>query len=136
MKSTMRISITLSLFAASIMLVGCASDCGGQSGSGIFGTQILQGQPVRSTIRSWFSGDSCDSCNVPAGQLAPACDTCNGGLAPIGGVGINQPAQPLYGNPILGNANGNVQLGVPNQLMPQPGPIVGSGAANTPPNGF
>lgn len=136
MKSAMRLSVTFSLFAASIMLVGCASDCGGRSGNGIFGTRILQGQPVRSTIRSWFAGDSCDSCNVPAGQLAPACDTCNNGLAPVGGVGFDQTVQPLYGTQMNAPLTGDAQLGIPNQLVPQPGPVVGSGTRNTPPTGF
>jgi hypothetical protein len=136
MKSAMRLSVTLSLLAASMMFVGCASDCGGRTGNGIFGTQILQGQPVRSTIRSWFRGDDCDSCNVPAGQMSAPCNNCNNGLAPMSGIGFDQSAQPLYGTQMNEPLTGDVQLGVPNQMIPQPGPAVGSGTRNSPPTGF
>jgi hypothetical protein len=74
-------------------------------------------------------------------MAAPACDTCNGGMAPMNGLGFNSQAQPLYGAPTSNMANGGVQLGLPNQLTPQPGPVVGTGAGNlgvtsNPPNGF
>jgi len=75
MKSTRLFSIAFSLLIATLMLGGCASsNCGCNSGNGLFGTNILQNQPIRSTVRSWFQGDSCDSCNTPAGQLTqPVC---------------------------------------------------------------
>jgi len=83
MKSTQRFSIASSLLIVALMSAGCASDCGCSSGTGLFGTNILQGQPIRRTVGSWFQGDSCDSCNTPAGQLsqpyAEACPTCVGG---------------------------------------------------------
>ena len=101
---------------------GCASTCNTCNSGGIFGgRQLFQNQPVRSTIRSWFQGDNCDSCNAPSGQVlspnvAPMCNTCNtGGLT---GNGV----APLYG----GNV-GNAQLGTPNIGGPaatsQPGPV-------------
>ena len=125
MKSTRPFSIAFSLLIATLMLGGCASsNCGCNSGNGLFGTNILQNQPIRSTVRSWFQGDSCDSCNTPAGQLTqPVCDTCVGG----GVQGLNNQlgapgAQPLYGAPAV---NG-VQPGFSGEFAPQPGPAVGS----------
>lgn len=108
---------------------GCASTCG-NSGGGIFGGPgLFANQPVRSTIRSWFQGDNCDTCNAPAGQppvynpnVAPLCEGCGGG-------GI-QPATPLYGAPI-----GGAQIGTPAlQGAPQPGPdgVIGNGVLPPP----
>ena len=122
MKSTRRFSIAFSLLIASLMFGGCASyNCGCNSGNGLFGTNILQNQPIRSTVRSWFQGDSCDGCNTPAGQLTqPLCETCVGGVQGFS----NQPGapQPLYGAPAVNSA----QPGFSGQFAPQPGPAVGS----------
>jgi len=125
MKSTQRFSIASSLLIVALMSAGCASDCGCSSGTGLFGTNILQGQPIRRTVGSWFQGDSCDSCNTPAGQLsqpyAEACPTCVGGSGSQGFAG----AQPLYGAPAVTS-----QPGFSSQFAPQPGPVVG-GTSNS-----
>ncbi|MDB2686317.1 hypothetical protein N9Y42_03835 [Mariniblastus sp.] len=124
MKSTQRLSIAFSLFVVALMSAGCASsDCGCNSGTGLFGTNILQGQPIRSTVRGWFQGDSCDTCNTPAGQLSQplieSCPNCVGG----GGGQIFSGAQPLYGNPVV---TGQPTTGFSSQFAPQPGPAVGT----------
>lgn len=128
MKSTQRISIASSLLIVALMSAGCASDCGCNSGTGLFGTNILQGQPIRRTVGSWFRGDSCDTCNTPAGQLsqpyAEACPTCVGGSGGQGFTGTQGFAggQPLYGAPaVTGQSSG-----FSSQFAPQPGPAVGS----------
>ena len=126
MKSTQRLSLAFSFLIVTLMFGGCASpDCGCNSGGGLFGTNILQNQPIRSTVRSWFQGDSCDSCNTPAGQLTqPPCENCIGGSVQgfsNGQLGAPQ-VQPLYGAPTV---NG-VQPGFSGQFAPQPGPAVGS----------
>ena len=127
MKSTQRFTIAFSLLFVALMSVGCASDCGCSSGTGLFGTNILQGQPIRSTVRSWFAGDSCDTCNTPAGQLSQpysaACPTCVGG----GGGQIFGGAQPLYGTPTVGSSQPTSFSG---EFAPQPGPVVGSTTRN------
>ena len=129
MKSTQRFSLTLILLVTALLFSGCASDCGCNSGTGLFGTNILQGQPVRTTVRSWFQGDSCDTCNTPAGQLHPPCENCiGGGISSGSGTQafssgqFNAPqVQPLYGTPAL------QPNGLSSQFAPQPGPVVGSG---------
>ena len=102
MKSAQRFSIAFSLLIVALMSSGCASNCGCNSGTGLFGTNFLAGQPIRTTVRGWFQGDSCDTCNVPAGQLTQplveSCPTCVGG----GGGQIFGGTQPLYGNPVVG----------------------------------
>jgi len=128
MKSTQRFSVAFSLLVVTLVLGGCASsNCGcnsSNSGNGLFGTSFLQNQPIRSTVRSWFQGDSCDTCNTPAGQLTqPACETCIGG----GGQGFSNQiggsqARPLYGAPAVNS----VQPGFSGEFAPQPGPAVGS----------
>lgn len=127
MKSTQHFSIAFSLLVATLMFGGCASsDCGCNSNNGLFGTNILQDQPIRSTVRSWFQGDSCDTCNTPAGQLtAPPCDNCiGGGVQGFSNTQFNtQQAAPLYGAPTINGA----QPGFSGQFAPQPGPAVGSG---------
>lgn len=121
--------IKLASIAALVALsTGCASTCGTCNNGGLFGRPVFQNQPVRSTIRSWFQGDNCDTCAPPTGQVlspnvAPLCDTCNLGTQPTGGT-----VAPLYGSP-----TGGVQLGTPNVTTPQPGPAtIGNGV--TPPN--
>ena len=126
MKSTRRFSLAFSLLIATLVFGGCASsDCGCNSGNGLFGTNILQNQPVRSTVRSWFQGDSCDTCNTPAGQLTqPVCENCvGGGVQGFSNGQLGAPqVQPLYGAPAVNGA----QPGFSGQFAPQPGPAVGS----------
>ena len=123
MKSTQRFSLAFSFLVAVLMFGGCtSSNCGSNSGNGLFGTNILQNQPIRTTVRSWFQGDSCDTCNTPAGQLTqPVCENCIGGGVQgfsNGQLGGSQ-TQPLYGAPTVNGAQ-------PGQFAPQPGPAVGS----------
>lgn len=122
--SKITIIATLGLGTLALMFSGCASTCGS---NGIFGRRPFQNQPVRSTIRSWFQGAECDTCNPPSGQhlfspnVAPLCDTCNTG-APVGGQ-----VAPLYGSPI------GAQLGTPQiQNQPQTGLIEGGLNGNPP----
>ena len=129
MKSTQRFLIAFSILIVASLSSGCASNSGCNSGTGLFGTNILQGQPVRTTIRSWFHGDSCDTCNTPAGQLSQplveSCPTCVGG----GGGQVFSGAQPLYGNPTVS------QPGFSSQFAPQPGPAVGTTPSGLVPSG-
>ena len=123
MKSTQRFSLAFSFLVAVLMFGGCtSSNCGSNSGNGLFGTNILKNQPIRTTVRSWFQGDSCDTCNTPAGQLTqPVCENCIGGGVQgfsNGQLGGSQ-TQPLYGAPTVNGAQ-------PGQFAPQPGPAVGS----------
>lgn len=123
--------ITLASLATLMALVsfsGCASTCNTCNSGGLTGARPwLQNQPVRSTIRSWFQGDNCSTCNTPSGQvqspnIAPLCDTCNTG-------GISGGTAPLYGGP-----TGNVQLGAPG-IAPagqQPGPVTIGNGVNPP----
>ena len=122
MKSTQRLSIAFSLLIVTLMSSGCASSCSPNAGTGLFGTNFLADRPVRTTFQRWFGGDSCDTCNTPAGQLTQplveSCPTCVGGsgVQPFGG------AQPLYDAPAI---NGQTS-GFSGQFAPQPGPAVGS----------
>ena len=126
MKSVQRISIAFSLLLVALMFGGCSSSgCGCNSGNGLFGTNFLQDQPIRSTVGSWFQGDSVDTCNTPAGQLSqPVCSTCvGGGVSGFGSGQFSAPqVQPLYGAPTI---NGS-QPGFSGQFAPQPGPAVGA----------
>ena len=145
MKFTQRFSIAMSLLVVALMSAGCASNCGSGScsgsGSGLFGTSFLQGQPVRTTVRSWFQGDSCDTCNTPAGQLSQplgqTCDNCIGGgqvTTQFGG----QAVQPLYGTPTINGVQPSgsssqfapQSSGSSSQFAPQPGPV-GSAVGST-----
>ena len=123
MKTTQRISIACSLLLVTLMSSGCASSCSPNAGTGLFGTNFLADRPVRTTFQRWFGGDSCDTCNTPAGQLTQplveSCPTCVGG----GNGQIFNGAQPLYGAPVI---NGGQPTGFSSQFAPQPGPAVGS----------
>lgn len=150
MKFTQRFSIAFSLLVVALMSAGCASNCGSGScpgsGSGLFGTSFLEGQPVRRTVRSWFQGDSCDTCNTPAGQLSQplgqSCDNCIGGGQVFDGGQVTsqfggQPVQPLYGSPTVSGVQPSgsssqfaPQPGVTTQFAPQPGPV-GSAVGST-----
>ena len=135
MKSTQRFSLAFSLLVATLMFGGCASSNSGcNSGNGLFGTNILQGQPIRTAFRSLFQGDSCDTCNTPAGQLTPPpCENCIGGdTLPFSSQFNGSQSQPLYGAPVINGVqpNGGIPTGgVPTQFAPQPGPAVGSGTS-------
>ena len=128
MKSTQRILIAFSLLAVALMSSGCASNCSPNAGTGLFGTNFLANRPVRTTFQRWFGGDSCDTCNTPAGQLSTplveSCPTCVGGGQVFGG------AQPLYGAPAV---NSGQPVGFSSQFAPQPGPAVGSTSRNVAP---
>ena len=128
MKSTQHLTFTFCLLIATLTLGGCASNSGCNSGTGLFGTNILQGQPIRTTVRSWFQGDSCDTCNTPAGQLAPPCENCIGGGTQVfsNQIGGSQ-TQSLYGAPAINGVQPNG--GISSQFAPQPGPAVGSGTS-------
>ena len=111
MKTKVHCSLLLGLTVATLLSSGCASRCG---------DGFLQRQPVRSTIRSWFGGDDCNTCNPPCGQslyspnTAGMCDTCNSGQI------IGSSTQPMYGAPMQG-----AQMG--GDIIPgaQPGPVSG-----------
>ncbi len=119
MKTSIKITLSLGLLITATLLSGCASQCD-SCRPGLFGgNRILQNQPIRSTVRSWFQGDDCDTCNTPAGQVytpnvAPLCESCNTGQA-----------APLYGNPV------DVQLQSP-QLNGGLGPAGLSNGMNAP----
>lgn len=106
MKTKLHLSLLFGLTVAMLLSSGCASRCG---------DGFLQRQPIRSTIRSWFGGDDCNTCNPPYGQslyspnVSPMCDTCNSGQI------IGSSTQPMYG----------AQMG--GELVPgaQPGPVNG-----------
>jgi len=137
MKSTQRLSFTFGLLIATLTLGGCASNSGCNSGcnsgNGLFGTNILQDQPIRTAFRSLFQGDSSDTCNTPAGQLAPPCDNCIGGGTQVFGGQFNAPqTQPLYGAPVINGIQPNG--GISSQFAPQPGPASGSGTSGIVPN--
>ena len=130
MKTSIKLPLAFGLLIGATLLSGCASNCGPCRGNGLFGGQVFQNQPVRSTIRSWFQGDNCDTCNAPAGQtvyspnVAPLCETCNGGV----GQPIGTAVTPLYGTPV------DAQLQAPQngQLGPDPSGNGLSNGANPP----
>lgn len=110
---------TLGLVALISLSIGCASNCGNR---GLLGNRpLFPNQPIRNTIRSWFRGDQCDTCNAPTGQIsvpnvAPLCNSCGNGAPQI-----NNPVVPtpnLYGAP-----NSGAQLGsptLPGNFQPSP----------------
>lgn len=123
----MKKALALTALAIACSLSGCASSGSCNSGgNGWFGSRILQDQPVRRTIRSWFQGDACSTCNAPAGQLnglapntAPLCENC--GNQPM--FQQNQGA-PLYNSPIIGPTN---DFNMPQQPILDPGAIQSDG---------
>ena len=95
---------------------GCATSGNGCSGrNSIFGQRLLQRKtPVQDTVRGWFRGDPCNTCNPPVGMsanygtnVAPMCDAC-GGVVPQSNQGIQ-----LYGDPNL-----NAPLSSPSLVDP------------------
>lgn len=110
------------LLMASLCLIfsisGCATSgngCCGTGQTGIFGqNRIFQNQPVRDSIRSWFQGDSCSTCNPPSGipnnydsNVAPICNACGNTLPITDGAAIGQGIS-LYDN---GGLNGSITSG-------------------------
>ena len=133
MKKMLYLVICLGLVAP---MIGCAT-----GGSSIFQNGCCQSTPgpIRSTIRSWFQGDACSTCNPPAGQLsncgtnfAPLCDSCGHSAIPTTvGTGVNTPPVQYYGET---NLNGPatsfespvIQSPAPLQNVPTPAPASGS----------
>ena len=143
MKKILYLAICLSLGS----MLGCAGTCGPcGSSSSIFGNgPLIKNQPVRDTIRSWFRGDECSTCNPPAGQtqfgnVAPLCDTCGSDVGiPTGQPiysGSPDPGIPLYSDPNLNSPVGTqfspgpaIQDGsIDGQILSQPGQIPMEGA--------
>ena len=94
---------------------GCATNTGCGGGFSLFQNNPFKDRPVRNSIRSWFQGDACSTCNPPAGlpancgsNVAPLCDNC----ATQQGLGGQQVT--LYGGT---NLNG------PESGIPNPAPI-------------
>jgi hypothetical protein len=80
-------------------LIGAGNSSCGTTGSGLFGGNVLPtGFLKDGPVRQWLRGDSCDSCNVPAGQiqLGGLDSTCESGLC--SGV-----PTPVVSGPILSN---------------------------------
>ena len=129
-----------------IVLSGCSS-----CNQSIFSYRPFENQPVRSTVRSWFQGDPCNTCNPPVGQpancgtnVAPLCDSCGDAAQPAFPGTVDQGV-PYYGEtnlnspiatpgPVYNETGANFQNGVPS--LPT-GDIYGTSASSgavVPPN--
>ena len=73
---------------------GCATAGSGSSGFSLFQSSAPRNQPFRDSVRNWFRGDECDTCNAPAGIPA----NCNSNVAPLCDQYGSQfgQAQPVY----------------------------------------
>ncbi len=111
----------IAVCALVVSMSGCACNSGCNSW---MPSNPFKDRPVRNTIKSWFQGAPCNSCNAPAGQplsfgtnsaptcsscgsvvssgYAPAVDSYDSGVSLYGDTTINGPiVDPLYGqNPI------------------------------------
>ena len=129
-----------------VVLSGCSSSSGSSCNP-----SYRPFQNVRSSIRSCFQGDPCNTCNPPAGQpancgtnVAPLCESCGTGAQPVFPGTVDQGV-PYYGEtnlnspvatpgPVYNETGASFQNGLPS--LPS-SDIYGTGASNgavVPPN--
>ncbi len=112
------------LIASLSGLSGCASNSGCNSW---MPSNPFKNRPVRNTIKSWFQGDACSTCNAPAGQplhfgtnTAPLCTSC--GSAVTTGY---PPAVGTYDSNV--SLYGDTSINGPTPIYPETGVIQNGG---------